>query len=117
MAHRLNVLGPPEVLDDRGSSVSLSLGKPLALLVYVACANSPVSRDDLADLLWPGVDRPHGRHSVRQALWVLTTALGTALFERHDPLSLRDGALDVDLHIFSQSLLDGRVNDARVMWR
>ncbi len=117
LARQLNVLGPPEVLDDHGNPVSLSLGKPLALLIYVACSDSPVSRDDLADLLWPGADRQHGRHSVRQALWVLKTALGEDVFANHDPLSLRAGALETDLQAFSEALAEGRVDDARGLWR
>ena len=117
MAHQLRVLGPPEVLDGDGNPVSLSLGKPLALLIYVACKSSPVSRDDLADLLWPEVDGPKGRHSVRQALWVLRNAFREELFENHDPLSLKEGALDVDLHDFLGHLAEGSVEKARALWR
>ncbi|MBT8396744.1 MAG: AAA family ATPase [Gemmatimonadetes bacterium] len=117
MAHRLNVLGPPEVLDDRGDPVSLSLGKPLALLVYVACADAPVSRDDLAELLWPEADHQRGRHSVRQAVWVLKNALKNDIFANHDPLSIQDDALEVDLHEFTDALAEGRVEDARQRWR
>ncbi|MGD2123481.1 MAG: AAA family ATPase [Gemmatimonadota bacterium] len=117
MAHRLRVLGPPEVLDDSGEPVSLSLGKPLALLVYVACIDSPVSRDDLADLLWPEADRQRGRHSVRQAVWVLRNAFGEDLFEKEDPLSLKPGALEVDLHRFEDALKEERIEEAREYWR
>ncbi|MCJ7627565.1 MAG: hypothetical protein MUO50_04155 [Longimicrobiales bacterium] len=52
MAHQLRVLGSPEVLDGDGNLVPLSLGKPLALLIYVACSSTPVSRGDVADRPW-----------------------------------------------------------------
>jgi DNA-binding SARP family transcriptional activator len=117
LTHKLQVLGPPQVLDDAGAPVSLSLGKPLAVLIYVACSTSPVSRDHLADLLWPDADRQKGRHSVRQALWVLKNALGDDIFLSHDPLSLREGTLAIDLTAFSEALLQGRVEEARALWR
>ena len=117
MAHQLRVLGPPEVIDRDGNQLSLSLGKPLALLIYVACSTSPVSRDELADLLWPGTDKQKGRHSVRQALWVLRNAFEEEVFENHDPLSLSEEMLEVDLHRFSADLAEGRVEEARSQWR
>jgi len=117
LARQLRVLGPPEILDGDGKPVSLSLGKPLALLIYVACNPSTISRDQLAELLWPEAGRQKGRHSVRQALWVLRNAFGEDLFESHDPLSLKNGVLELDLHLFLQDLSEGRVDDARDRWR
>ncbi len=117
LAHQLRVLGSPEVLDGDGRLVPLSLGKPLALLIYVACNSTPVSRDDVADLLWPGAGRQKGRHSVRQALWVLRNAVGEDLFENHDPLSLKEGVLDLDQRQFTEALSEGRVEEARALWR
>jgi DNA-binding SARP family transcriptional activator len=117
LATQLRVLGSPEVIDRDGSPVSLSLGKPLALLIYVACNSSPVSREEMADLLWPEAGRQKGRHSVRQALWVLRNAIGEDIFESHDPLSLKEGVLELDLHRFTIALSEGRVEDARTLWR
>ena len=117
LAYRLRVLGPPEVLDADENPVSLSHGKPMAVLIYVACASSPVSRDELADLLWPDADRQKGRHSVRQALWVLKNALGDDIFDGNEPLSIRHGTLEVDLRDFADALKAGRVDEARAHWR
>ncbi len=117
MAHQLRVLGSPEVVDGDGKQLPLALGKPLALLVFVALHSSPVTRDDLADLLWPEADRKKGRHSVRQALWVLRNAFEEDLFESHDPLVLKAGAMVTDLSRFSEALAAGRVEEARSLWR
>ncbi len=78
---------------------------------------SPVSRDELAEVLWPDAPREKGRHLVRQALWVLRGAIGEDLLDNEDPLSLREGALKVDLHRFVSALTEGRIHDARDLWR
>jgi DNA-binding SARP family transcriptional activator len=116
LAYHLRVLGTPNLLDGNANPVPLSLGKPLALLVYVACHPSPVSRDELVEVFWPEADHTKGRHSVRQALWVLRSAVGEDLFDNEDPLSLREGALITDLQLFTDALGDGRIEDARAFW-
>ncbi len=117
MAIRLNILGPPEVHNHDGSPVSLSLGKPLALLVYVACHPEGILRDDLASLLWPDAPREKGRHSVRQAIWVLKNACGEDLFEGDDPLGLRNGILESDIEEFKEALADRDLPRARGLWK
>lgn len=115
--YQVRVLGPPEVVDPNGQAVALSLGKPLALLAYVACHGSTVSRDELAAFLWPEADRRKGRHSVRQALFVLKNALGEDLFGSLDPLTLPRETLGTDLEAFNEALAAGRVEEARALWR
>ena len=117
MQYQLRCLGPPVVLNRDGMPVPLSQGKPLALLIYVACSHGPVPRDDLAELLWPDADRQKGRHSVRQALWVLRNAFAEEVFDTEDPLSLRSGVIETDIRKFGEALSEGRVTDARALWR
>ncbi|MFN8572938.1 MAG: AAA family ATPase [Gemmatimonadaceae bacterium] len=48
----------------------LGIGKPLALIVYVACApGREVPRSRLVDLLWADLDPDAARHALRQTLW------------------------------------------------
>lgn len=50
----------------------LELGKPLALITYVACApKQEVAREHLYDLLWADLDPEGARHAFRQTLWYL----------------------------------------------
>lgn len=114
--YQLRILGTPQVLDGNGKPISLSLGKPLAMLVYLACQGSPVPRDELGDLLWPEGGKTNRRHSVRQALWVLRNALGEDIFESQDPLSLKEGILQSDLDRFSANLAKGEIGEARELW-
>ena len=48
----------------------LDLGKPLALITYLACApGRTASREHVVDLLWSDLDRDAALHGLRQALW------------------------------------------------
>ena len=50
----------------------LEMGKPLALITYVACSPGRTARrDHLQDLLWADLDTDGGRHALRQTLWYL----------------------------------------------
>ena len=75
----------------------IGAGKPLALLVYLAAAEAPVSRRELARVLWADVPGPRALDSVRQALWVIRGALGPEALEGDDSVSLAPGALACDL--------------------
>lgn len=116
MAYHLKVLGVPELFRPDGSPVPLSMGKPLAALVLIACRNDGVSRDMLASLLWPDAPRDNGRHSVRQALWVVRNAVGDDLFQEGDPIRLRENSLETDLADFREALARGDVLRARELW-
>jgi DNA-binding SARP family transcriptional activator len=55
----------------------LEVGKPLAVLIYLACVpNREASRDELIELLWSHVDRERAQNALRQTLWLLRTQLG-----------------------------------------
>ena len=117
MTHHLRVLGPPELLGPDGTPISIALGKPLGLLVTLACHRKGQSREQLASLLWPDLPRAKSRHSVRQAIWVLKNVLGENLLEGDDPLTLIDNALTTDVAEFRVALTEGRIGDARSLWR
>ncbi len=63
-----------------GAELSGVLAQPklVALLVYLSLAapRGYVRRDTLCDLLWPGLDGPHARNALRQALHRLRAGLG-----------------------------------------
>ncbi len=55
----------------------IGAGKPLALLVYLACSpRRTATREHLLDLLWSDLPPDKGRHALRQILWYLRQALG-----------------------------------------
>ena len=61
----------------------LGPGKPLALLVYLACAPRRTSfRDHLVDLLWADVAPEKGRHALRQTIWYIKRQVGESLLGR-----------------------------------
>jgi len=70
------LLGSPRVRV-HGRAVPLRLRKGLALLAFCACAKGPVSRDALAELLWPESAAGQGRTRLRRTLHRLGQALGS----------------------------------------
>ena len=104
----LRSLGDPSLFARRpdGEQTLLDLGKPLALVSYLACApGCTATREHLVDLLWADLDRDAGRHSLRQALWHIrrrlgegfvaaeresVTLLGTLHFDRQELLAAAD---------------------------
>ena len=73
-------LGPP----------LLEVGKPLALITYVAASPSrSTSRDALVELLWSDVDPEKGKHALRQTLWYIKKKVGeSVLTSRDDAIAL-----------------------------
>ncbi len=76
----LLILGPPRLRLD-GRDVDLRLKKGVALLVYLAEAAAPVSRDTLAALLWPDFDGTAARAGLRRTLHRIHAALGGDIVE------------------------------------
>ncbi|HEX6052998.1 MAG TPA: AAA family ATPase, partial [Gemmatimonadaceae bacterium] len=78
-------------------SVIFDLGKPLALVTYLACApDRSAPREHLIDLLWGGVEPDAGKHALRQTLWYIRKRLGDRqLIVGGDVLSIV-GPLDSD---------------------
>jgi len=114
---QLRVLGSAEVLLPGGEQASLSLGKPLGVLVYVALGPRPLTRGEVASVFWPEAPRDKALHSLRQALWVLKTSVGEDLFEGNGTLTLRDDVLETDVDRFREALESGLMSEARELWR
>jgi DNA-binding SARP family transcriptional activator len=79
-----------DVLQNERRVEALTAGKPLALVVYLACAKGRVAtRGRLVDLLWADLKPAAARHSVRHAIWFLRRRLGEGLIvARTDGLEL-----------------------------
>lgn len=71
---RLYLLGVPRI-EYQGKFIKLDRRKGLALAAYLALYPQPQSRDTLVDLLWPELDREHGRSALRSALRSLTISV------------------------------------------
>lgn len=71
----------------------LLVGKPVALLAYLACAPaSSATRPRLVDLLWSDVDIDAGKHALRQTLWYIKRRLGDGIVvAENDHLVLAPG--------------------------
>ncbi len=76
----LHTLGRVDLVGPDGREVTPILAQPkrLALLVYLALANSTSfrRRDTVLSLLWPDYDAEHARASLRQSLSYLRRSLG-----------------------------------------
>lgn len=97
--------------------MGLSAGKPLALLTYLAVEERPVSREEVAALLWPEADGARARASVRQALWTLRQVLGPECFASDDPMILADGVVETDLASLVAALEEGDLEAADQLWK
>ncbi|MEQ8329836.1 MAG: AAA family ATPase [Longimicrobiales bacterium] len=116
MRHRISTLPPLGVVESDGTPLDLPLGKPFAVLAYLAAHDGRVSRDDLAALLWPGAAPDRARASVRQALWVLRQELGPDAIREDPDLTLDRTAVEVDVDEFRRRLDRGEALAAYEMW-
>ncbi len=77
-AYYLKLLGFPELRRPDGRQVKLKVRKHLALLIYLVVDGREVYyRDELAELLWPGVPEENSRHSLSMAFSVLRGLFGS----------------------------------------
>jgi predicted ATPase len=81
------------------------------------------AREELVELLWPGVTLTVGRNRLRQALSVLKSLLepaglaaGPVLLADRMCLRVVPGALGCDVHDFERLLADGHVEQARALY-
>ena len=128
---RLRLLGGVELRDSQGRTARLPTRAATLLLARLALApHSQHPREELAELLWPGVDGDAGRNRLRQALSVLRslleappaapgsqppsapTAPSPVLHADRRAVWLVSGALDCDVDAFVQALAQGRLTEA-----
>lgn len=97
----LQMLGFPRATLD-GRAIDLSLRKGAALLVYLADGRAPVSRDALAELLWPETDGETARMNLRRTLHRVRGVLGAeAIVADRATVRFAPGLdLHVDAHAF-----------------
>ncbi|MFC1575534.1 SUMF1/EgtB/PvdO family nonheme iron enzyme, partial [Gemmatimonadota bacterium] len=114
---RLNVLGPPELLDPRGRVIEEVRGVPLVLLAFLLLQKRPVSRDHLAGLFWPGPDPARSRHSLRQALFRLRSGLPKGTITGAEGLSASHQAIESDIQELFGHIREQQVEAALSLWR
>jgi DNA-binding SARP family transcriptional activator/predicted ATPase len=72
----IRLLGPPEIRRDHAPA-ALDTRKALAVAARLAMAAGAVSRDALADLLWPEADETRARAVLRRTLTTLRHVVGS----------------------------------------
>ena len=103
---RLLTFGGLNLVRDDGSAAP-RVGPPrLALLAALAAAGERgVSRDRLLGFFWPDSDDMHGRHSLRQALYILRREIGRDVVQSHEAvIALDDSAISSDVAAFRAAL-------------
>jgi TolB-like protein len=112
---RLRLFGPPVVTDADGAPLGGGLAEPhrLALLGLLALhPRRTVSRAALTSYLWPTRDVKEARHSLNQALFAISKALGDdAIFSSAKEVRLGT-QVSVDALEFQSALDAGRPEDA-----
>jgi len=98
MALRVTLFGSPRIERD-GVEVRFDTRKAVALLAVLAVTGREHSRDSLAAMLWPDIDRSRARAALRRTLSV-TAVIGPALTLEADRVGLDAGAVDCDVHRF-----------------
>lgn len=97
----LKLFGYPRFsLDGRDAPVGLRKG--LALLAFLAEAKAPVSRERIAELLWPEADPQAGRARLRRTLYNMRSAAGADLIasDRDALRVVPDLAVSIDVQAF-----------------
>ncbi|MEZ4731570.1 MAG: BTAD domain-containing putative transcriptional regulator [Caldilineaceae bacterium] len=89
-----------------------------ALLIYVACQGRPMSRDLLAELLWPERTQDQARANLRLALHRLRRQLDPFLLITRQSIGLNPSAvIDVDAMRFETHLADGQLAQATALYQ
>jgi len=97
MTWRLKLLGPFDLTRSE-NPVTLSSSKLSGLLAYLAVADRPVQREEVAALLWGSHFDEQARQNIRQALVRLRKAVGPDLLISNDnTLSLDSSLLESDI--------------------
>ena len=89
-----------------------------ALLIYLACQQRPVSRDFLAELLWPERTQKQGRANLRLALHRLRHVLAPYLVTTSQSIALAAAApVQIDCLIFTTNFAAGRLVEATELYQ
>lgn len=116
-SYSLRLLGTASLVDATGQPVPLSLGKPFALLAYLALEPEGATRQELAALLWTASDAQHARLSVRAALHTLRTSLACEALDLGDPLRLPEGWIRTDVDELTAALAVQDLETALRLWQ
>lgn len=92
MVLRAQLLGALEVEVDGAVIESPASQRPWAVFAYIALAERPVARAELASRFWPEVLDQSSRASLRSALWTLRRRLGDQLVVDGERVGLQPGA-------------------------
>ena len=124
---RVRLFGTLDVEDAQGTRHARFPSRAIAaLLARLALAPERAhAREALVELLWPGVELAVGRNRLRQALSTLKSLLepagdGTAtpvLVADRQQVRVAPGALACDVREFEAALQEGRLADARRLYR
>lgn len=98
MTVKLTLFGSPRIERD-GVEVRFDTRKAVALLALLAVTGRDHSRDSLAAMLWPDLDRSRARAALRRTLSV-TAVIGSALVLEADRVSLDARLVRCDVHRF-----------------
>lgn len=119
----LRTLGGLDLESSTGRDVARLLRQPkrMALLVLLAQGGESghLRRDSIVGRLWPEADEAHGRHALRQSLYVIRRILGAELFaERGDAeVGVRANALTCDVCEFERLARAGEAEGAMQWYR
>jgi serine/threonine-protein kinase len=115
--YEMRLLGSLDLTSPTGSvGAVLRQPKRFALLAFLASgmASGYRRRDTLLGLFWPAADAESGRHSLRQALYVLRRELGpdVVVTRGDEAVGLSPSALYCDAADFERLVGEGRAADA-----
>lgn len=102
------LLGPPRLVLDN-SHIELSRRKGLALIAYLAAAGEPVSRELLAELLWPEFESSRSLAALRRTLSIVRRELpqNSLSIGRYSLQLTPSDQVKVDVRRFRESLNRG----------
>ena len=106
----LRLFGYPAVVRDQ-LPLAFDTRKALALLAVLAVTGLEHSRDALATMLWPELDRNRARAALRRTLSV-TTSVGPALQVTPSAVRLDLDAVRCDVRVFRQLAVSAEPGDA-----
>lgn len=120
----VRVLGTLRATDGEQTLERFGAGSVAALLARLAMyPGRSHAREELVELLWPGVALDVGRNRLRQALFALRTLLEPpgsiarpVLVADRDAVRVHDGALDCDAVAFERAVREGREAEALLLY-